>query len=153
MPVDLFLFDGNGVLQGVAKTYHRVGGTDHTMPADEPGATLITGDGEVLGATVRTRQGVKPVFVSCGSWVTCRPPSHHEPGRTNQPPACPPCAPPTWTPTPTEQQHADIPARSDGATRRRRATFTTSSFPTRRASYGARLLSAHSHTGHASASK
>lgn len=89
VPVDLFMFDGNGYLHprrmgiathasfalgrptvGVAKTFHRVGESGYTAPPDEPGAsTLITVDGEVLGAAVRTRRGVRPVFVSCGNWV------------------------------------------------------------------------------------
>jgi deoxyribonuclease V len=55
---------------GVAKTYYRVDGADYTPPADRPGAsTLITSRGEVLGAAVRTRQGVKPVFVSTGNHI------------------------------------------------------------------------------------
>jgi len=87
--VDLFMFDGNGQLHprrmgiathasfalgcptiGVAKTYYRVGDDDFVAPADEPGAwTPVTIDGQVLGAAVRTRRGVKPVFVSCGNWI------------------------------------------------------------------------------------
>lgn len=86
---DLYLFDGNGYLHprrmgiatqasfalgrptlGVAKTYYRVGGADYQVPDDKVGAwTPIVADGRVLGAAVRTRRGVKPVFVSCGNWI------------------------------------------------------------------------------------
>ncbi|MDR3069123.1 MAG: endonuclease V [Cellulomonas sp.] len=86
---DLFMFDGNGYLHprrmgiatqasfvlgcptlGVAKTYYRVGGVGYQVPEDRVGAwTSIVVDGQVLGAVVRTRQGVKPVFVSCGNWI------------------------------------------------------------------------------------
>ncbi|MCL2455855.1 MAG: endonuclease V [Micrococcales bacterium] len=89
MPPDLFLFDGNGILHprrmgiatqasflvdrptvGVAKTYYRVGDADYKSPADEFGAiSKIAADEEVLGAAVRTRKGVKPVFVSVGNWI------------------------------------------------------------------------------------
>ena len=86
---EVFLFDGNGQLHerrmgiatqasfvlnrptvGVAKTYYRVADTGYTMPADEVGAsTSVVVDGQTLGAAVRTRKGVRPVFVSCGNWI------------------------------------------------------------------------------------
>jgi deoxyribonuclease V len=54
----------------VAKTYHRVGGVDYQAPDGHVGAwTPIVVDGQALGAVVRTRRGVKPVFVSSGNWI------------------------------------------------------------------------------------
>jgi len=86
---DVFMFDGNGYLHprhmgiatyasfslgrptvGVAKTFSRLKGLTYQMPEDRVGAyTLISGDDAVYGAAVRTRAGVKPVFVSCGNWI------------------------------------------------------------------------------------
>jgi deoxyribonuclease V len=56
---------------GVAKTAF-IG--RHSEPALERGATteLIDAD-EVVGAVVRTQDGVRPVYVSIGHRVTCRP--------------------------------------------------------------------------------
>ncbi|MCY8087996.1 endonuclease V [Bacillus sonorensis] len=86
---DVFLFDGNGYLHyhhmgvathasfflnkptiGIAKTYLRIKQTDFEMPDDEVGAyTDIVIDGEVYGRALRTRQGVKPVFLSSGNFI------------------------------------------------------------------------------------
>ncbi|MEC3605986.1 endonuclease V [Bacillus glycinifermentans] len=86
---DVFLFDGNGYLHhnhmgiathasfflnkptiGIAKTYLRIKQTDFEMPDDRVGAyTDIVIDGEVYGRALRTRQGVKPVFLSCGNFI------------------------------------------------------------------------------------
>lgn len=83
---DVFLFDGNGYLHfnhmgiathaafflekptiGIAKTYLKIKQTDFVMPDNKFGAyTDIVIDGEVYGRAVRTRQDVKPIFLSCG---------------------------------------------------------------------------------------
>ncbi|MDO4259335.1 MAG: endonuclease V [Actinomycetaceae bacterium] len=87
---DLFMFDGNGYLHprnmgiathasfeldqptiGVAKTYYRVAGAEIAPLPAEPGAFAdIVKDGEVYGCALRTRANVKPVYVSCGNWVS-----------------------------------------------------------------------------------
>ncbi|GIV58985.1 MAG: endonuclease V [Rhodothermaceae bacterium] len=84
---DVFMTDGQGVAHprrlglaahlgvllerpvfGVAKT--RLWGT-HTAPGHERGATVpLLDDDEVIGAVVRTRAGVKPVYVSIGHRIT-----------------------------------------------------------------------------------
>ncbi len=86
---DLFMFDGNGYLHsrhmgiathasfylrkptiGVAKTYSKIGNVEFLMPENILGAfTDIVIDGEVYGRALRTRENVKPVFVSCGNWI------------------------------------------------------------------------------------
>ena len=86
---DLYMFDGNGYLHtrhmgiathasfylekptiGVAKTYLKIGNVDFNMPENKIGAyTDIVIDGEVYGRTLRTREDVKPIFVSCGNWI------------------------------------------------------------------------------------
>ncbi|MFC2020056.1 deoxyribonuclease V [Chloroflexota bacterium] len=86
---DLILVDGQGIAHprrmglashlgllldmptiGCAKS--RLCGS-HQAPAEEPGnyAELLDG-GETIGAVLRTRQGVKPVFVSTGHKVTLK---------------------------------------------------------------------------------
>ena len=87
---DLILFDGNGYLHyrnmgiathasfhlnkptiGVAKSYLKVDNTDFVMPQDEDGAyTNIVVKGKVYGRALRTHKGIKPIFVSCGNWIT-----------------------------------------------------------------------------------
>lgn len=87
---DLILFDGNGYLHyrnmgiathasfylkkptiGVAKSYLKINNTDFIMPKDEVGAfTDIIINNEVFGRVVRTHKGVKPIFVSCGNWIS-----------------------------------------------------------------------------------
>lgn len=87
---DLILFDGNGYLHyrnmgiathasfhlnkptiGVAKSYLKVDNTDFVMPQDEDGAyTDIVVRGKVYGRALRTHKGIKPIFVSCGNWIT-----------------------------------------------------------------------------------
>ena len=55
---------------GVAKTYLKIGNVDFMMPENKLGAfTDIVIDGEVYGRALRTRENVKPVFVSCGNWI------------------------------------------------------------------------------------
>ncbi len=86
---DLYVFDGNGCLHerqmgiasqagfflpvptmGIAKTYYRCSGTDYDMPEDRKGAfTEIAVDGTVRGAAYRSRQGVKPIFISPGKGI------------------------------------------------------------------------------------
>ncbi|MED4290204.1 endonuclease V [Priestia megaterium] len=86
---DLYMFDGNGYLHychmgiathasffldkptiGVAKSYLKINNVDFTMPENIKGAyTDIIIDKEVYGRTLRTRKGVKPIFVSCGNWI------------------------------------------------------------------------------------
>lgn len=86
---DLFMFDGNGYLHfnkmgiathasffldkptiGVAKTYLKVNGVDFEMPEDEYGSyTDIVIEEEVCARALRTRDKVKPVFVSCGNYI------------------------------------------------------------------------------------
>ncbi|MBT2572948.1 endonuclease V [Bacillus sp. ISL-51] len=86
---DIFLFDGNGYLHynhmgiathasfflnkptiGIAKTYLKIKGHDFIMPYNEVGAyTDIMIDEEVYGRAVRTRQNVKPIFLSCGNFI------------------------------------------------------------------------------------
>ncbi|MCY8836131.1 endonuclease V [Bacillus atrophaeus] len=86
---DVFLFDGNGYLHynhmgiathasfflnkptiGIAKTYLKIKDCDFVMPVNEVGAyTDIVIDGEVYGRALRTRQDVKPIFLSCGNFI------------------------------------------------------------------------------------
>ena len=86
---DIFIFDGNGYLHfnhmgiathaaffldkptiGVAKSYLRVNGVDFDMPDNEKGSyTDIIINEEVYGRTVRTSEGVKPIFISCGNYI------------------------------------------------------------------------------------
>ena len=85
--VDLVLYDGQGIAHprrfgiashvglaldcpsiGVAKT--RLIGV-HRAPADRRGAWApLVDDGETIGAVLRTRKGVKPVYVSIGHRVS-----------------------------------------------------------------------------------
>lgn len=87
---ELFVFDGNGYLHprhmglachaslllgtpgfGIAKTYYRVLDTEFTEPELSMGNyTDIVIGGEVYGRALRTRAGVKPVFVSVGSGIS-----------------------------------------------------------------------------------
>ena len=87
---DLLMFDGNGYLHhrhmgiathaaieldrpavGIAKSYLKIEGVDFIMPENYMGAfTDIIINGEVSGRALRTRKDVKPVFVSCGNWVS-----------------------------------------------------------------------------------
>ncbi|MDA7026914.1 endonuclease V [Bacillus sp. CLL-7-23] len=86
---DVFLFDGNGYLHphhlgiathasfflnkptiGIAKTYLKIKNHDFKMPDNQIGAyTDIVIEGEVYGRTLRTRQDVKPIFLSCGNFI------------------------------------------------------------------------------------
>lgn len=88
---DLFMFDGNGFLHprhmgiathasfylnkatvGVAKSYYRVReGLDYSEPDISAGSfTDIVCDGEVYGRVLRTHDGVRPVFVSAGNFIS-----------------------------------------------------------------------------------
>lgn len=87
---DILIFDGNGYLHyrnmgvathasfylnkptiGVAKSYLKIDNVDYTMPEDQEGAySDIVIKGKVYGRAVRTHKGIKPIFVSCGNWVT-----------------------------------------------------------------------------------
>lgn len=88
---DLFMFDGNGFLHprhmgiathasfylnkatvGVAKSYYRVReGLDYSEPDTPAGSfTDIVCDGEVYGRVLRTHDGVRPVFVSAGNFIS-----------------------------------------------------------------------------------
>ncbi|ADL52982.1 endonuclease V [Clostridium cellulovorans] len=86
---DIFIFDGNGYLHfnhmgiathasfflnkptiGVAKSYLRVNEADFQMPQNEEGSfTDIIINGEVYGRVLRTREDVKPIFISCGNYI------------------------------------------------------------------------------------
>ena len=86
---DLYMFDGNGYLHnrhmgiathasfylnkptiGIAKTYLKIKNVDFIMPDNCKGAfTDIVIDDEVYGRCLRTRENVKPIFVSCGNWI------------------------------------------------------------------------------------
>jgi deoxyribonuclease V len=84
---DLLLYDGHGLAHprrfgiashvgllldlpsiGVAKT--RLIGEYGRVPAAKGGWTPLTDSGEMIGAVVRTRAGVKPLFVSIGHRVS-----------------------------------------------------------------------------------
>lgn len=87
---DIIMFDGNGILHyrnmgiathasfylnkptiGIAKSYLKVNNTDYVMPENQSGAyTDIVIDGKIYGRAVRTHKCVKPIFVSCGNWIT-----------------------------------------------------------------------------------
>ncbi len=86
---DIYMFDGNGYLHirhmgiathasfylntptiGVAKQYLKIKNTDFIQPKNKKGAyTDIEIEGEIYGRVLRTRENVKPVFVSCGNWI------------------------------------------------------------------------------------
>lgn len=53
---------------GVAKS--RLIGTFNTVPQAKGGWTPLMDDGDVIGAVVRTRMGVKPVYVSIGHRIS-----------------------------------------------------------------------------------
>lgn len=87
---DIVMFDGNGYLHyrnmgvathasfylnkptiGVAKSYLKVENVDYIMPEAQGGKyTDIVIKGKVYGRALRTHKGVKPIFVSCGNWIT-----------------------------------------------------------------------------------
>lgn len=86
---DVFLFDGNGYLHprhmgiashasfflnkptiGVAKNYFKLNETNFNQPASQKGAfTDIIINDDVYGRVLRTREDVKPLFVSCGNFI------------------------------------------------------------------------------------
>lgn len=86
---DIFMFDGNGYLHfnhmgiathasfflnkptiGVAKSYLKINNIDFQMPDNEFGKykDIIIND-EVYGRVLRSRKGIKPIFVSCGNYI------------------------------------------------------------------------------------
>lgn len=87
--VDLYFFDGNGYLHprhmglathagiiiekptiGVAKSYYKIGNAEYNMPNDTDFSyTDIIINGEVYGRTLRTKKGVKPIFISIGNGI------------------------------------------------------------------------------------
>lgn len=86
-PPDLLLYDGQGIAHprrlgiashlglltgtpsiGVAKT--RLIGVHGEVPMVRGGWTALTDKGETIGAVLRTRSGVKPLFVSIGHGVS-----------------------------------------------------------------------------------
>lgn len=89
MNPDLYMFDGNGYLHyrhmgiathasfylnkptiGIAKSYLKIQDVDFIMPENLKGAyTDIVINNDVYGRCLRTRENVKPVFVSCGNWI------------------------------------------------------------------------------------
>lgn len=86
---DLFMFDGNGYLHprhmgiathaslflnkptiGIAKSYFKINDTDFEMPAGDAGSYEdIVVENEIYGRVLRTHQGVKPIFISCGNYI------------------------------------------------------------------------------------
>ncbi len=83
---DVIIFDGQGIAHprrmgiaahlGILLDRPTVGCAksillgNYTIPADEPGAfCLIRDRGEAVGAALRTKRGVKPVFVSPGNRI------------------------------------------------------------------------------------
>lgn len=87
---DVFLFDGNGCLHprqmgiathaafflnkpaiGVAKSYFQLENASFDQPGSQKGSFTDITDGEAIyGRAVRTRDNVKPVFVSAGNFIT-----------------------------------------------------------------------------------
>ncbi|MDS0526666.1 endonuclease V [Clostridium sp. SHJSY1] len=86
---DIFMFDGNGYLHfnhmgiathasffldkptiGIAKSYLKIDGIDFHMPSEETGSykDIIINE-EVYGRALRTREKVKPIFISCGNFI------------------------------------------------------------------------------------
>lgn len=86
---DIYMFDGNGYMHyrhmgiathasfylnkptiGVAKSYLKIEGRDFSMPENIVGDyTNIEINREIYGVALRTRENVKPVFVSCGNYI------------------------------------------------------------------------------------
>lgn len=86
---DVYVFDGNGYLHvrhmglathagiildkpsiGIAKSYYKIMNTDYTKPLDENYAFEdIIIENEVYGRAVRTKKGVKPIFLSVGNKI------------------------------------------------------------------------------------
>lgn len=87
---DVFLFDGNGILHpnqmgiathasfylnkptiGVAKNYLKIQDTDFIQPGETIGDyTDIRINDQTLGRALRTRKNTKPIFISCGNFLT-----------------------------------------------------------------------------------
>lgn len=87
---DVFLFDGNGILHpnqmgiathasfylnkptiGVAKNYLKIQNTDFIQPGETIGDyTDIRINDQTLGRALRTRKNTKPIFISCGNFLT-----------------------------------------------------------------------------------
>lgn len=86
---DLILYDGHGIAHprrfgiashvGVLLDIPCIGAAksrlvgEHAQPARDRGAwTPLTHDGEVIGAVLRTRSGVQPIYVSIGHRISLR---------------------------------------------------------------------------------
>ncbi|WP_321388937.1 endonuclease V [uncultured Enterococcus sp.] len=86
---DLYMFDGNGYLHirhmgiathasfylkkptiGVAKNYFTIEGAKFDEPDKKAGSfELIAVKDDVYGLVLRSREDVKPIYVSCGNWI------------------------------------------------------------------------------------
>lgn len=86
---DIFMFDGNGYLHfnhmgiathasfflnkptiGVAKSYLKIKDTNYNNPSNTKGSfNNIIIDNEVYGRVLRTKENIKPIFVSCGNYI------------------------------------------------------------------------------------
>lgn len=86
---DVFIFDGNGYLHyshmgiathasfflnkptiGLAKSYLKIKGINYSLPENLVGSYYdITIEDEIYGRVIRTRENVKPVFLSCGNYI------------------------------------------------------------------------------------
>jgi len=87
---DLFMFDGNGYLHtrhmgiathasfflqkptiGVAKSYLKIENVEYEMPGEHEGDyTNIIINNDIYGRVLRTRDYVKPVFISSGNYIS-----------------------------------------------------------------------------------
>lgn len=86
---DLFMFDGNGILHtrglglaahasfyldsptvGVAKHYFKIDEAGFIEPGTEAGSRSdIVKNGKIIGRVIRTKQAVKPIYVSVGNFI------------------------------------------------------------------------------------
>lgn len=87
---DLYMFDGNGYLHknhmgiathasiylkkptiGVAKSYLKINETDFINPENNVNSfSDIIINNETYGRALRTKENVKPIFISCGNYIT-----------------------------------------------------------------------------------
>lgn len=87
--IDLFFFDGNGYLHprhmglathagilidkptiGIAKSYYKIANTEFKMPEEKRGSyeDILVG-GDVYGRVLRTKNKVRPIFISIGNKI------------------------------------------------------------------------------------